>query len=300
MDRTERVSLLLTVGDSDEILARLRSDYAGAYEQHKHLLPVEEQRGVQAKAPSLPPVTVARPMLPRVHRESAERPTLTVLVDKSSLGQLTIRYSLPDDDQAVQVGPIDWESLWSKTTLAGKTGLPALRYALSNAKEIELWSWLPSIGDILFQILFPVREVQDRLLARLFRNPHPSPSRDRLRVRILTTDPELRRCSWAPTSVGPSTAGEPGWSFELVTQDLPEKRAVLQSPVRVLVIAPDTQAAEERDNHLTDLKTLLGHPEPEFFQVVKSRRDLWLGRRRFRADVVYFLGAGQCKRTGSH
>lgn len=59
-----------------------------------------------------------------------------------------------------------------------------------------------------------------------------------------------------------------------MTEDLPEKRAVLQSPVRVLVIAPDTQAAEERDNHLTDLKTLLGHPEPEFFQMVKSRREL--------------------------
>ena len=296
MDRTERVSLLLTVGDSDEILAWLRSDYAGAYEQHKYLLPVEEQRGVQAPAPSLTPVTVARPMLPRVHRESAERPTLTVLVDKSLLGQLTIRYSLADDDQAVQVGPIDWESLWSKTTLAGQTGLPALRYALTAAQEPELWSWLPSIGDTLFQILFPVREVQDRLLARLFRNPHPSPSRDRLRVRILTTDPELSALPWALTSWDHRPLVESGWSFELVTQDLPEKRAVLQSPVRVLVIAPDPQAAEERDNHLTDLKTLLGHPEPEFFQMVKSRRELAGLTPSFPADVVYFLGTGQVQK----
>ncbi len=199
MDRTERVSLLLTVGDSDEIVARLRSDHAGSFERHKHLLPVEGPSDVQTEAPSVPLVTVARPMLPRVHREPTERPTLTVLIDRSAVGQLTIRYSLADDDQAVQVGPIDWESLWSKTTSLGKWDFRRFRYALSNAKEPELWSWLPSIGDILFQILFPVREVQDRLLARLFRNPHPSPSRDRLRVRILTTDPELSALPWALT-----------------------------------------------------------------------------------------------------
>ncbi len=81
-----------------------------------------------------------------------------------------------------------------------------------------------------------------------------------------------------------------------MTQDLPEKRAVLQSPVRVLVIAPDTQAAEDRDNHLTDMKTLLGHPEPEFFQVVKSRRELLGLTASFPADVVYFLGAGQVQK----
>lgn len=86
-------------------------------------------------------------------------------LDKDAAGQLTVRYSLVDDNQAVQVGPIDWESLWSKTTLAGQTGLPALRYALTAAQEPELWSWLPSIGDTLFQILFPVREVQVSLLS---------------------------------------------------------------------------------------------------------------------------------------
>ena len=157
MDRTERVSLLLMNGDADEILARLRSDYAGTFEQHKHLLPVEEHRGVPAKAPSLPQVTVPRPMLPRIHREPTERSTLTVLFDKNSVGQLAVRYSLADDDQAVQVGPMDWESLWSKTTLTGKKGLPALRYALTTAKEPELWAWLASVVDTLFPILFPVR-----------------------------------------------------------------------------------------------------------------------------------------------
>jgi len=296
MDRTERVSLLLMNGDADEILARLRSDYAGTFEQHKHLLPVEEQRGVPAKAPSLPQVTVARPLLPRIHREPTERSTLTVLFDKNSVGQLAVRYSLADDDQAVQVGPMDWESLWSKTTLTGKKGLPALRYALTTAKEPELWSWLASVGDTLFQILFPVREVQDRLLARLFRNPHPSPSRDRLRVRILTTDLELSALPWALTSWGHRLLGESGWSFELVTQDLPEKRAVLQSPVRVLVIVSGEQTAAEQEHHLTDLKTLLGHPEPEFFQVVKSRRELTGLTASFPADVVYFLGTGQVQK----
>ena len=296
MDRTERVSLLLTVGDSDEIVARLRSDHAGSFERHKHLLPVEGPSDVQTEAPSVPLVTVARPMLPRVHREPTERPTLTVLIDRSAVGQLTIRYSLADDDQAVQVGPIDWQSLWSKTTLAGKTGLPALHYALTSAQEPDLWPWLPSIGDTLFQILFPFREVQDQLLTRLFRNPHSSPSRDRLRVRILTTDPELSALPWALTSWDHRPLGESGWSFELVTLDLPEKRAVLQSPVRVLLIAPDTHAAKDREHHLTDLQTLLGHPEPEFFQVVTSRRELASLTPSFPADVVYFLGTGQVQK----
>ncbi len=296
MDRTERVSLLLTVGESDEIVARLRSDYAEAYEQYKHMLPVEAQQGQLTGRSGVPSVTLAKPMMPQLHREPTERATLTVLFDKNSAEKLTIRYSLPDDDQALQVGPVDWETFWSKTTLAGKKGLPALRYALTNAKEPELWSWLPSVGDTLFQILFPLREVQEQILTRLFRKPNAGPSRDRLRVRILTTDPELSAMPWALTSWDRRPLGESGWSFELVTQDLPEKRAVLQSPVRVLVIAPEWQAAEARNNHLIDLRTLLGHPEQEFFQVVKSRRELSGLTGSFRADVVYFLGTGQVQK----
>ncbi len=296
MERTERANLLLSLADPDEVLACLRAYYAEAFEKHRHLLPPEVFQSIASKAQVVPVVHGILQPWQTTPGVALERATVTVLLDKDAAGQLTVRYSLVDDNQAVQVGPIDWESLWSKTTLAGKTGLPALRYALTNAKEPELWSWLPSIGDTLFQILFPVREVQDRLLARLFRNPHPSPSRDRLRVRILTTDPELSALPWALTSWDHRPLGESGWSFELVTQDLPEKRAVLQSPVRVLVIAPDTQAAEERDNHLTDLKTLLGHPEPEFFQVVKSRRELLGLTASFPADVVYVLGTGQVQK----
>ncbi len=293
MDRIEQVSLLLTLGDSDEIVARLRSDYAAEFERHKYLLPVEAQQDQHAGRSSGPAVTVARPMLPQVQGAPTDRPTLTVLFDKSAAGKLTVRYSLPDDDKQVQVGPLDWESIWSQTGLAGKTGLPALRCALTSATQSELLPWLSSVGDTLFQILFPLREVQDQVLTRLFRKPHASPSRDRLRVRILTTDSELSTLPWALTSLVHRPLAESGWSFELVTQDLPEKRAVLQSPVRVLVIAPQSQAAEERQNHLTDLVALLGHPEPEFFQVVKSRSELLRVTPSFPADVVYFLGAGQ-------
>jgi len=296
MDCVARVSLLLTHGDPDEILARLRSDYSEAYERHKHLLPVEAQQDQQAGRSSAPAVTVARPMLPQVQGVPSERPTLTVLFDKTAAGKLTVRYSLPDDDKQLQVGPLDWESIWSQTTLAGKAGLPALRYALTGANETELRSWLPSVGDTLFQILFPLREVQEQILTRLFRKSHPSPSRDRLRVRILTTDSELSALPWALTSWDHRPLGESGWSFELVTQDFPEKRALLQSPVRVLVIAPESLATEERNNHLTDLVALLGHPEPEFFQVVKAHSELARVTPSFPADVVYFLGTGQVQK----
>lgn len=33
--------MLLMHGDPDEIVARLRSDYAAAFDTHKHLLPIE-------------------------------------------------------------------------------------------------------------------------------------------------------------------------------------------------------------------------------------------------------------------
>lgn len=295
MDRVARMNLLLIHGESDEIVARLRSDYAEAYERHKHLLPVEAQQGKPDVRSGVPFVTLSRPLLPQVQVAPTERATLTVLFDKSQAGKLTVRYSLPDEDQETEVGPLDWESIWSKTALAGKTGLPALRDALTSATQSELLPWLTSVGDTLFQILFPLREVQDRLLARLFQKPHPSPCRDRLRVRILTTDSELSALPWALTAWDHRPLAESGWSFELVTQDLPKKRAVLQSPVRVLVMAPQSQAAEEQQNHLTDLVALLGHPEPEFFQVVQSRSELLRVTPSFPADVVYFLGTGHMK-----
>ncbi len=77
-------------------------------------------------------------------------------------------------------------------------------------------------------------------------------------------------------------------------------RAVLQSPVRVLVIAPDTQTAEDRDNHLTDMKTLLGHPEPEFFQVVKSRRELLGLTASFPPTWSMSWEPDRCKKAESH
>ena len=295
MDGVARVSLLLTHGDPDEIVTRLRCDYADAFERNKHLLPVEAQQEKQAGRSCVPSVTLARPLLPQVQVAPTERPTLTVHFDKTTAGKLTVRYSLPDDDKQIQVGPLDWESIWSQTTLAGRTGLPALRDALTSANQTELAPWLTSIGDTLFQILFPLREVQDQVLTRLFRKPHPSPSRDRLRVRILTTDSELSALPWALTAWDHRPLAESGWSFELVTQDLPEKRAVLQSPVRVLVMAPQSQSAEERQHHLTDLVALLGHPDPEFFQVVQSRSELLRVTPSFPADVVYFLGTGHMK-----
>lgn len=77
-------------------------------------------------------------MLPQVQGVPIERPTLTVHFDKPAPGKLTVRYSLPDDDKQMQVGPLDWESIWSKTTLAGKTGLPAVRSQRSGISSQRL------------------------------------------------------------------------------------------------------------------------------------------------------------------
>jgi hypothetical protein len=59
--------------------------------------------------------------------------------------------------------------------------------------------------------------------------------------------------------------------------------------VRVLVIAPDL--ADEA-LHLTELRTLLDQPEPEFFQVVRSCDELFKQAALFPSDLVYFLGRG--------
>lgn len=295
MDRIERVTLLLTLADADELLARLRADYAERFEKHRHLLPTDGSSAVAAaRSPiSASPAPSQQPAWSlRSQPIAADRPTLTVLLALDANGTLTVRYSIPDTDRMEQAAPLAWESHWSKISLAGHHGVAALRHVCTQSVESELFPWLAGIGDLLFYALFPDPALSERLFQRLFRSPHASPTRDRVRLRILTSDPALLALPWELSSWHGQPLCQTGWSFERVTQDLAEKRAALQAPPRVLVITPRTATGPGAQEHIQDLRSLLGNPEPEFFRVISSRAELLRCIPAFPADLIYFCGRG--------
>jgi hypothetical protein len=269
MERKAKVNLLLALVEAEEIIACLCADHAAAFYKHSHLLRAE----LGAAKPMSPsaPRAARRPAASRSATDEApiERPILTVHLSRTG-GSVTIRYSVPDQQKDEHA----------------TSPLPSV---LSRPCESKPGPWPAGLGDELFRLLFPDPVVQERLLQHLFGLRRPSPRRQRLRVRILTPEAELMALPWELVSFDDRPLGENGWSFERVTEEAVTGRAVLPSPVRVLVLAPDGPGAAE---HSLDLRRLLDEPEPAFFQVAKTRRELQAVLRSFQPDLVYFLGRG--------
>ena len=122
----------------------------------------------------------------------------------------------------------------------------------------------------------------------------PAPSRHPVRLRVWTETPALLGLPWRLTTWSGRWLVDDGWTFEVTTEVVPQFRAILPLPCRILVVAPGHRGMVDigTDDHLKNLFEVLGAPYQGLWHRARSRRDLAAALPAMCPDVLYYYGHG--------
>ena len=220
----------------------------------------------------------------------------------------TLRWSHHLGDRALHEGAEPWAALGKDLRIDDAIGLDAVARLLDRGDGKELLAQLSlrrltDVGEILFRTLLGPPEVWEAVLPVAFGQPEgtrPPPTFDALRVRVVTTDPDLlgmpwRLASWQGKRL---VEGLLPWTFEVSALPDPRLSVHFPHPARVLVLAPGKVEGLrdlEADQHVAELQEAVSAVSPvykdgAYFRLVKNDGDLFAALRGMRPHVVYYYG----------
>ena len=200
-----------------------------------------------------------------------------------------------------------------KYRVDGRSGVAAIYRVLDDGRGAKLSEHLTGerllgAGRVLFEAVFgPDEAAWKPCLQRLFGDGSTAPQRHRVRLRVVTNDPQLQAMPWGIMAFGDDYLRDYGWTFEVGTEVAPRGDVELSLPTGVLLILPqlrakddDTASASHRDALLEIVAQYMPDHHPSQIRIAQTRDDVGRALANWQPTIVYYYGHGEVTDGQSH